>query len=350
MSYREELDKVRLTETGKAALTQALCRHMAEKGEERRPKRRLVRPWIAAAAVICLLMATAGAAVLASPTLRDRVFGGSAGYDQSSAIIGRSVEQSGWTLTLTDCVGDDRRIYLGIEVTAPEGTVLDQEHYAFARYDVDFPGHDWAGGASLDQLEDDDPTDNRISFVYWSNQILSDGESINGSDICLLLENLCYLSWDEAGEEVEWIPVCEGAWDFGTFPLTYQDSTIRLTPELPVTTLGVEAMITLVEVSPLGVYVRIEGDALKGHHSWVPKNAPDGWYGCVEYQEILLYNTDGNVLTVDGVESDCSGSGCSGGTDTSEDGYLVLARAFDRLVDVDTLTTISICGVEIPLR
>ena len=121
-------------------------------------------------------------------------------------------------------------------------------------------------------------------------------------------------------------------------------------PELPVTTLGVEAMITQVEVSPLGVYVRIEGDALKGHHGWVPKNAPDGWYGCVEYQEILLCDTEGHVLTVDGVESDCSGSGCSGGTDTGEDGYLVLARAFDHLVDVDTLTAISICGVEIALR
>ena len=348
MRYREELDKVRLTETGKAALAQALCRRAAAPAQAR--PRRLARPWITAAAVLCLLMATAGAAVLASPTLRDRVFGGSAGYDQSSAIIGRSVEQSGWTLTLIDCVGDDRRIYLGIEVTAPEGTVLDQEHYAFARYDVDFPGHDWAGGASLDQLEDDDSTDNRISFVYWSNRILSDGESINGSDICLLLENLCYLYWDGAGEEVAWAPVCEGTWDFGTFPLSYRDSTLRLTPELPVTTLGVEAMITQVEVSPLGVYVRIEGDALKGHHSWVPKNAPDGWYGCVEYQEILLYDTDGNVLTVDGVTSDCSGSGCSGGTDTSEEGYLVLARAFDSLVDVDTLTAISICGVEIALR
>ena len=348
MRYREELDKVRLTEAGKAALTQALCRRAAAPAQAR--PRRLARPWITAAAVLCLLMATAGAAVLASPTLRDRVFGGSAGYDQSSAIIGRSVEQSGWALTLTDCVGDDRRIYLGIEVTAPEGTVLDREHYAFARYDVDFPGHDWAGGASLDQLEDDDPTDNRISFVYWSNRILSDGESINGSDICLLLENLCYLYWDGAGEEVAWAPVCEGTWDFGTFPLSYRDSTLRLTPELPVTTLRVEAMITQVEVSPLGVYVRIEGDALKGHHSWVPKNAPDGWYGCVEYQEILLYDTEGNVLTVDGVTSDCSGSGCSGGTDTSEKGYLVLARAFDSLVDVDTLTAISICGVEIPLR
>ena len=202
----------------------------------------------------------------------------------------------------------------------------------------------------LKLLEDDDPTDNRISFVYWSNRILSDGESINGSDICLLLENLCYLYWDGAGEEVAWAPVCEGTWDFGTFPLSYRDSTLRLTPELPVTTLGVEAVITQVEVSPLGVYVRIEGDALKGHHGWVPKNAPDGWYGCVEYQEILLYDTEGNVLTVDGVTSDCSGSGCSGGTDTSEDGYLVLARAFDSLVDVDTLTAISICGVEIALR
>lgn len=348
MSYREELDKVRLTEAGKAALTQALCRHMAERGEERRP-RRLVRPWVAAA-VICLLMATAGAAVLASPTLRDRVFGGSPGYDQSSAIIGKSVEQNGWTLTLTDCVGDDRRIYLGIEVTAPEGIVLNQEHYAFARYDVDFPGRDWAGGASLDQLPDDDPADNRISFVYWSNRILSEGESINGSDIRLLLGNLSYLDWDGTGEEVAWIPVCEGAWDFGTFSLTYQDSAIRLTPELPVTTLGAEAVITQVEVSPLGVYARIEGDALKGHHSWVPKNAPDGWYGCVEYQEILLYDADGHVMTVDGVTSDCSGSGCSGGTDTSEDGYLMLARAFDSLVDVDTLTAISVCGVEIPLR
>ena len=37
MSYREELDKVRLTEAGKAALTQALCRHMAERGRSGGP-------------------------------------------------------------------------------------------------------------------------------------------------------------------------------------------------------------------------------------------------------------------------------------------------------------------------
>lgn len=49
---------------------------------------------------------------------------------------------------------------------------------------------------------------------------------------------------------------------------------IRLEPDLPVTTLGVEATITRVEVTPIGVYVYIEGDALKGHHSWVPRMRP----------------------------------------------------------------------------
>lgn len=350
MRYKEELDRVRLTEAGKAAMTRTLVRRMEEGRSERRRRRWPARQWAAAAAAICLLAVSAGAAVLSSPTLRDRIFGGGPGYDQSSAIIGRSVERGGWTVTLTDCVGEDRRVYLGIEVTAPEGVILDGESYAFARYDVDFPGHDWAGGASLRQLEDDDPTDNRISFVYWSNRVLPEGESVNGSEIRVALGDLYCPSWNEESGELERRAVRDGTWDFGTFALSYQDSAIRLTPEVPVITLGVEAVITQVEVSPLGVYVRIEGDALKGHHDWVEKNAPDGWYGCVEYQEILLYDEDGGVLTMDGVTSDCSGSGCSGGTDLSEEGSLTLARAFDELVDVERLTDISICGVEIPLR
>ena len=50
MRYREELDKVRLTEAGKAALTQALCRRAAAPAQAR--PRRLARPWITAAAVL----------------------------------------------------------------------------------------------------------------------------------------------------------------------------------------------------------------------------------------------------------------------------------------------------------
>lgn len=78
----------------------------------------------------------------------------------------------------------------------------------------------------------------------------------------------------------------------------------------------------------------------------------------MEYQEIILYSEDGSEFSVVCEDSDLSGSGCSGGTDPSEDGYLVLRRTYgrtlngipSRLVDVDSLTAISICGVVIPLR
>lgn len=90
----------------------------------------------------------------------------------------------------------------------------------------------------------------------------------------------------------------------------------------------------------------IEGDALKGHHAWVPKNAPDGWYGCIEYQEITLYLTDGTAIPL---MENMEGSGCSGGGDGTEAGYLHLVRCPDTLIDMDALDSISICGVKIPL-
>ena len=65
------------------------------------------------------------------------------------------------------------------------------------------------------------------------------------------------------------------------------------------------------------------------------------------FHEITLYTTDGTAIPMmDGM----NGSGCSGGTDTSEPGYLHIARRADRLLDLDDLDRIEICGVEIPLR
>ena len=75
-------------------------------------------------------------------------------------------------------------------------------------------------------------------------------------------------------------------------------------------------------------------------------NAPDGWYGCTEYQEVTLTTKDGEVIAPCG---SLSGSGCSGGDlDHPEEGYIRLARWSDTLLDVDELASVSICGVEIP--
>lgn len=343
--YREELDQIRLTEESKTELTRALA---ARRTEKERPRGRRAHRWsrtaVLAAALAGALALSVGAAVVVSPVLRSH-FGDSAGYQQSAAELGQSVTKDGWTMTLTDCMGDDRNLWFGLEIAGPEGTVLDAENYYIDWYDCQFPGlYSFLSTTDCTQLPDDDPTDNRVQFAL---RLLGRGPydgSFNGQRVKLTFRD--FSVWNQEKREFEPAHGCEAVWQFD-FTVSYPDSVIRLEPNLPVHTLGVDAVLTSVEISPFGVYASIEGDALKGHHQWVPRNAPDGWYGCIEYQEVTLTTKDGEVITpCDSV----SGSGCSGGDlDHPEEGYLRLARWSDTLLDVDNLASVSICGVEIPL-
>lgn len=361
-SYREELGRVRLTEDSKRALAESLSRRKHEAQPEIKPRRLTVRAVriAAVAAVVCLLVTGAVAAVAASPTLRDQVFGNSAGYEQSSTFIGKFVEYDEWTVTITDCVGDDVDIYMGLEVTAPEGTILGEGNYQFGRRpgDMDLTFPDMENGRQnwgIRQLPDDDPTDNKLNFMLHSGNFL-DEASYNGQRMRLKIYDLCKVWFDAERQETVEEPVCDGTWDFGEMTVSFPDSTIYLEPDLPVTTLNVEATITEVQISPINVLVCIEGEALKGHHGWVPKDAPDGYYSCIDYQEIILYSEDGSTVAADYVRA---GSGCWGGEpDIDEDGQLLIRRGYSpsvneiitKLVDVDSLTAISVCGVMIPLK
>lgn len=351
-SYKAELDRVRLTEESKKALTERLrCQEIPAQPAIKSRRLAAGAGRIAAvAAMVCLLVTGAVAAVVGNPTLRDLVFGDSAGYGQSSGFIGRSVECDGWTVTITDCVGDDRNLYLGIEVEAPEGVVLDAENYRFLEYSNDFIRG--GGSSGMLRLPDDNPTDNKIQFMqeYYSSSFDSDGFS--GGSRFVLKKLVHNFKWEEQedGRRIQKYEVdCGATWDFGYLEVSYPDSTIRLEPNVPVTTLDVEAAITSVEISPLSVLVRIEGDELLYHHNWVPKNAPDGFYGCIEYQEIFLYTEEGEVISANYEDGASTGGGCSGGT-VKEDAFIVLDRRFDSLIDVDSLTAISVCGVMIPLK
>lgn len=343
--YRNDLDRIGLSQRDR----EALIRSLSARGRAAAPRpRRALRLTAAAAVIVCLLAAVAVAAVTGAPVLRD-YFGGGAGYRQSAGFLGSSVTVDGWTMALTDCVGDDRYLWLGLELTAPEGTVLDADHYALEDYSLTLPGQrGYVFSSGYRQLPDQDPGDNRIQFALLVRGGLQQG-SFNGANVAIKLGGLSHAgAWSEAEGRAERVSDFSGSWDFGVLTVSYPDNTIRLEPNLPVTTLDVEAVITQVEVSPIGVYVRIEGDTLVGHHEWVPENAPDGYYGCMEYQDITLYTTDGEAITP---YDDLSGSGCSGGDrDHPEPGYLRLVRANDALLDLDSLDHISVCGVDIPLH
>lgn len=346
--YRDELNQIRLTEESKQALAHALAARQSGAAEATPPKvRRWHRTALVAAVVACALVVSVGAAVVVPPVVRN-YFGDSAGYRQSAMELGQSITKNGWTMTLTDCMADDYTIYLGVTLTAPEGTVLDwADGYHFAEWNLpNFPELDLGGSGGYDQLKDNDPADNQLRFIFTSYYI-PEGESLNGQTMEIALGELYHnTKWNETEQKWERVYDCDETWSFRA-TLNYPDHVVRLKPNLPVHTLNVDATITEVVVSPLSVYVHIEGDTLKGHHSWVPKNAPDGWYGCVEYQDITLYTKDGTAIPM---MDDQACSGCSGGTDSTEDGWIDLVRRPDTPLDVENLAAISVCGVEIPLE
>lgn len=342
--YQNKLDEIKLTSESKYALTDFLAAHNC--GAKRQGRKRFPAI-VAAAAAVCILATSAAAIGFGRPILEVR-FQNGAGYQQSMTALGQSVTQDGWTMTLTDSVMDEYNIYIGIEIAAPEGTVLDQQEYHFDDWDIRFPGLEDLGGAShYEQVRDSDPADNKLQFILWATYSMREEQSLNGETAELCFDGLYHNgAWNEETCSYERIYDFEQNWSFTT-EITLPENVICLTPNVPVHTLDVDATITRLEVTPIGVYVYITGDTLKGHHDWVPRNAPDGWYGCVEYQEITLYLTDGTAIPM---TEGMSGSGCSGGTDPSEPGSLRLARRGDTLIDMDALDYITVCGVEISLR
>ncbi|MFQ7854836.1 MAG: DUF4179 domain-containing protein [Flavonifractor plautii] len=138
--YREELEQVRLTEESKRELVRALEARRELAAEGTGQKDALLEPYRRGggrpdrrAGVV------GGGGGDRLPVLRS-YFGDSAAYQQSAAELGQSVTKDGWTVTLTDCVGDDRNLWFGLEIAGPEGTVLDAENYYIDWYECQFPG------------------------------------------------------------------------------------------------------------------------------------------------------------------------------------------------------------------
>lgn len=341
-SYREGLDRLRWTRSGKAALVRAVTA-----GERaKRPRRAAWGRPAMAAAVLCAFVMTAGAAGTVIPILREQ-YRDSPGYRQSSAILGQSQTKDGWTLTLTDCVGDNSSFYLGFELTAPEGTRLDpEEGYYFDTRSIRFQGTRMSGAWSVRPLEDPDPSDQTLYYRLDYEGSRMDGEAgILGRTAVVNLGRLYHhTQWNEARGRWDVDYDTEAEWTF-RFPVEVPNRVISLEPNAAVTVLGVEAVLTELEVSPIGVYARMEGDALKGHHGWAPK-APDGGPWCWG-QELWVYTRDGQAVSF---QDGQAGSGCSGGTDSGEKGMVYVVYRFEEPLDLDTLERVVLCGAEILLN
>lgn len=305
-------------------------------------------PLIAAALASAMLLTTCAlAAALTIPVLRE-YFSGGAGYQQSSIFIGKSITSEGWTMTLTDCVGDDRRLYLGFTVEAPEGTVLDEDYYISyipLEDEVNFSQIGRPNAHYWDVLPDEDPADNKINLVLWMEYIQrTKGETgFLGQTMELCLRGFGYYG-DKPDGSLDRVAFCEGTWDFGELNLSQIDRTLRMDLDLPGDMAGIPVTITYLEVSPTGVNVWLEGEGLRGHEPQFP------WGSCINAPEIVLYDKDGN--TIDQGQPPFgrrAGSGCCQDPDAPDLPWINVVQSYENLLDMDSLDHIDVCGVSIPL-
>ena len=224
--YKDLFDQVHASEALRMEV-----KGMTGKAKAGGRRRATTRQIVLIAAVIALLGTAAVAAVVAGPTLRDHLFGEGTPYDRSSAPVGKSVTVDGWTATITDCVGDDYNIYLGIEIEAPEGTVLDRDDYRAwveCSDDNDQLVAGYSTGWWLVRLPDSAPNDNRVQF-YYQQSSFTGGET--GIKLHLKLTDFFHSPvWNEEKKEYDTTNLWEGTWDFGEISLEFTDTTARLCP------------------------------------------------------------------------------------------------------------------------
>lgn len=255
--YRSELERLRFTENGKSALTDAL---MAEQAPRRHRS-----PWlkrgVAAALAAVLLVGTAAAVTM---PLWEEYFGPldqgqQAVVESLSETLPDAVTSNGATMTPLAAFGGQGALYLMLEVEAPAGTVLptlgEDEQYWLSggaepqvrtRLETvegrDVEDLSYAIGVTC--LEDDDPTDNKISLVV---NVTADGDL---AGLTLRIPGLW--KWEIADKSI-FTPIFTGDFAFPISEDMGEESVVTLdvagvtaqTPWGPIT------METL-QLSPLG--------------------------------------------------------------------------------------------------
>lgn len=332
---------------------------MLAAGDARAPgarSRRALRPGLAAAVIAGLLVLTAGAVFQLIPVLQN-YFGEGAQYvyRKNSQILNRSQTVNGWTMTVTDCIGDDQFLYIGMEVTAPAGTVLDHtgggssglgvrdiQEWGFSPgYGIMAGSIAVEGGTArpmayyINQIPDEDGNDNHLSFVMWVNC----REPLDGKVISLTFENVYHVLPGPAGTKISDF---DGAWHFDAIKLDLTDQTVRLKPNLTVPVLDTAATLTDLSVSPISIMVRFEGAGLIGQQQRYPNS-----YNIAD-PTITLYDKQGNVMQLERDRAPFGNraqSGCDNDT-----GKLWIVESYETLIDLDALGSIEVCGISIPIQ
>jgi len=178
---------------------------------------------------------------------------------QAGLDIGESCTVDGWTITAAQALGDQTQIRILLDVTAPEGTVLKQGHYR-----LEVPQLEPLTTFTFDEVEDDDPTDNKMSFVIST---IPD-KDYRGETVKLHIGGISRYKDHTAEERLAGADpfdrdeLIKGDFDL-SFKVDYQDTSVTYKPGAEVDTAGGKVKVEEVRLSPLSVVVKLSGEGTK---------------------------------------------------------------------------------------
>lgn len=392
MNIKESFARVGFTPEEKLNLTARLEQAAKEDIMTNTTKRKIKRIGggtvlgIAAAAVM-----TVGALAAAlNPSLRswfDTTTPGAPETLESGIYrLDRSEAYNGWTVTLDECVGDDSSVYIWVDVTAPEGTVLAPPEDGYFELSYFTAG----SGTNMIQLPDEDPTDNKISALIQHNSHNQYNGSLRGETVTIQIYPIVDCWWTgrltqqaqfHKGSELT-EAIRDHMWVFEDVTLDFPDQTLRLEPNVEVPWLDGTTTVVGLEISPLSVRVELEGGACAeylahansdpfeytGEEPVVTEhddglvlsvgNGGDWWKKLLEMEQAMTVEValqDGTTLEpTTAIRQD---EGYRKGAGGLEVPYLAWSRRYDdamsaqttRVIDPAQVDHVTVCGVDIPV-
>ena len=242
--------------------------------------------------------------------------------DGAGMALGQTSERDGWTMTMRQALGDKNQVYVLLDLAAPEGTKLDGDQYYFNMYNIRFDPLG-PGGYTMDLLEDEDPSDNKITFMVE----LEASNGLRGSTVNMSFGELVELRQGESNV------LAKGEWDFSV-KMDYKDTGRTTRPNTEVEALGGTLKVEEITVSPLSLTVTLRGSAV----AEFDKQPPDPEVPLFDLVPVALFDKSGQ-------EVDAGGASVSIGDDV-----FTYRISFGKVLDPADFGSITVAGVEIPLK
>lgn len=286
--------------------------------------------------------------------------------------IGQTKTVDGWEVTLSRCAGDDRMLYIWVEMRAPKDFVYEPpEEYLdlYTEWDLEAENGEGIYGSGTSKFTWDEQTRTITYCSGWPTH-----NSVAGETADIILKPLRWDGWNWETEEWVKLPLWEGNVVFEDVELNYPNETIRLTPEIEIPYLDGTTTLTQLEISPFRAFARVEGGSCYQHH-WVEATQADiqagktirdglrsayGEMDCWGALEVEIHMKDGTVI----VPRTAVLSKCQDGFQTEDGSYagecyverrmeyepIPIYGMPDRVIDPSQVDYVTVCGVDIPVN